>query len=69
LNCGNVSKDRESFVLKVSKFHDIVNKIIPFYQENKVVGVKEKDFADLIKVAELMKNKKHLTLEGLDEIR
>ena len=51
LNCGNVYKDRESFVFKVYKFQDIVNKIIPFYQENKVVGVKEKNFADLIKVA------------------
>ena len=34
-----------------------------------IMGVKAADFQDWCKVAELMKTKKHLTPEGLDQIR
>lgn len=33
------------------------------------MGIKSKDFNDFVKIAELMKNKAHLTSEGLDKIR
>lgn len=52
----------------VTKFSDISNKIIPFFQKHPVYGVKALDFADFSRAAELMKEKKHLTLEGLKEI-
>jgi len=69
LDCGNISKKRETFVFIVTKFSDIENKIIPFFQKYPLLGVKRSDYLDFCRVAELMQNKAHLTKEGLDQIR
>ena len=65
----------------VTKFYDIINKIIPFFpflqdlkrscrkEKHPIYGVKALDFADFCRAAELMKEKKHFTPEGLEEIR
>ena len=53
----------------VTKFSDILGKIIPFFKTFTILGVKFKDFEDFCRVAELMQNKEHLTDEGLDHIR
>jgi hypothetical protein len=69
-NCGNVynhSSD-DALVFKVSKFSDITEKIVPFFQKYPLQGVKSKDFNDFCKVVELMKTKVHLTEEGLNQI-
>jgi hypothetical protein len=55
--------------LIVTKFSDIDEKIIPIFREYKILGDKFRDFQDWCKVAELMKNKAHLTPSGLEEIR
>lgn len=52
-----------------SKISDLLDKIIPFYTKYPILGVKSLDFADFTKVAYLMKDKAHLTKEGLDQIR
>ena len=57
-NCGNVYKNRDTFHFQVSKFSDITDKIIPFFKQYPILGVKALDFADWCKVAELMKEKK-----------
>lgn len=44
-------------------------KIIPFFNKYPVLGVKQKDFLDFKRVAELISNKAHLTLLGLEEIK
>lgn len=67
-DCGNIYKDGNNFVFRVSKFDDIDNKIIPFFQKYPVIGVKSEDFRDFCRAALVIKNKKHLTREGLDEI-
>jgi hypothetical protein len=73
LDCGRIKTNTHSqfswvdFV--VTKFSDIDEKIIPFFKENKVLGVKLQDFEDWCKVAELIKNKAHLTPSGLEEIQ
>ena len=67
--CGNISKNRTWIDLKVTKFDDIVEKIIPFFKKYPIQGVKALDFADWCKAVELMKEKKHLTQEGLEQIR
>ena len=67
-DCGNIYKKGEAFDLKVTKIDDIQNKIIPFFKKYPILGVKALDFADFCKVAELMKEKKHLTKEGLEQI-
>ena len=52
-----------------SNFSDIVEKIIPFFDEYPIMGSKLKDYDDWKKVAELMTSKAHLQAEGLDNIR
>ena len=69
LNCGHVSKNRDAFDFRVSKFQDMTEKIIPFFQKYPIEGVKALDFADFCKVAKMIKQKKHLTAEGLEQIR
>lgn len=68
-NCGKVYQNRNAVDYRVEKFDDIVNKIIPFLKKHWIEGVKAQDFKDFCRVAELMKDKKHLTKEGLEEIK
>ena len=69
LNCGNIYKNREAFDFIVSKFQDIDEKIIPFFLKYSIQGVKALDFKDFCLVASMMKDKKHLTKDGLDKIK
>lgn len=67
-NCGSINKKSRAFEFKVTKFSDIMYKIIPFFKKYPIEGVKQKDFNDFCKVADLVKDKKHLTKEGLEHI-
>ena len=67
--CGNLFKKRETFELVFAKFADIDNKIIPFFAKYPIAGVKFLDFQDFCKVANIMKEKGHLNIEGLNLIR
>ena len=69
LNSGNVYIYKEVVDFGVTKFSDLTDKIIPFFQKYPLQGVKSKDFEDFCKVAKMMKEGKHLTPEGLDQIR
>ena len=69
LDCGGIYKNRTWFDLKVTKYRDIADKIIPLFKKYPILGVKALDFADWCKVAEMMKYKKHLTEEGLEQIK
>ena len=69
LGCGNVYKNRTWIDFKVTKFDDIQNKIIPFFKKYAVKGIKSKNFDDFCKVAYMMKEKKHLTKQGLEQIK
>ena len=68
LNCGIVYKYRDAFDYVVTKFTDIETKIVPFFQKYPIQGVKSLDFQDFCKVVELIKEKRHLTKEGLEQI-
>ena len=46
---------------RVNKLDDIFNKVIPFFLKYPVIGVKSQGFADWCKVADRIKDKKHLT--------
>ena len=68
LDCGNIniSKTRPSAVyFSITKLDDILYKIIPFFKKHPIVGVKALDFEDFCKVAEMMRDNKHLSQEGL----
>jgi len=70
LGCGYTSlDDRGTIDFKVSNFSSIRDIIIPFFNKYCLNGNKFLDFADFSKVVSLMENKKHLTQEGLDEIK
>ena len=71
LKCGYIKKAKtkpNELKYVVTKLDDIVNIIIPFFQKFPIIGVKELDFSDWCKVAELIKNKANLTKDGLDKI-
>jgi hypothetical protein len=69
LDCGNVYKNREAIDFQVTKLSDLINKVIPIFEKNPIQGEKFVDYLYFIKVVELMKNKIHLTEEGLNQIR
>nr|ATI20319.1 LAGLIDADG endonuclease [Juglanconis sp.] len=54
---------------RVTKFKDITEKVIPFFENYPVLGSKLKDFKDFKGITKLMASKAHLTPEGLIKIR
>jgi hypothetical protein len=71
LECGRYSlrKNQLAGDIEVTKFSDLSKKILPFFFKYPIEGVKSKDLFDFCSVAELIKNKAHLTKEGLEAIR
>ncbi len=77
LKCGNIyylsyeryRKWRPHFKYKVSNLKDIVQKVIPFFNKYPLQAKKKQSFKVFSKVASLMLLKKHLTPEGILEIR
>nr|YP_010130167.1 LAGLIDADG endonuclease [Clavaria fumosa]QPZ51068.1 LAGLIDADG endonuclease [Clavaria fumosa] len=55
--------------LKIVKFSNITKIIIPFFERNLLLGVKQLDYLDWCKVANLISEGSHLTKEGLEQIR
>jgi hypothetical protein len=51
---------KKSVSLQITKFSDIVNIIIPFFNMYPILGVKSLDFLDFKKVCEIIKTKEHL---------
>ena len=54
---------------RVTKLSDIADKIIPFFDKYPIIGIKAQDFSDFKQAVELIKNKAHLTFEGLEQIK
>jgi hypothetical protein len=71
LGAGKIYKNsRDSVIcLTIQKFDDINKIIIPFFNNNNLHGIKLLEFLKFCQVANLMIEKKHLTLEGLDQIK
>jgi hypothetical protein len=71
LGCGKIEKasTRPNEVnFRVSKFSDIRDKIIPFFNKYPLQGIKLRDFIDFSKASVIIANKEHLTSEGLKKI-
>ena len=58
LGSGRLEK---SVNLQITKFSDIVNVIIPFFNLYPIAGTKSLDFKDFKKVCDIIKTKEHLT--------
>jgi len=69
LDCGRIIVLNDAVHLHVTKFSDLIDKVIPFFLEHPILGIKSQDFHDFCLAAEIMKEKRHLTIEGLNEIR
>jgi hypothetical protein len=77
LGCGNIYrldyKKYEKWMphvkLKISKFQDVYEKVIPFFKKYPLQGKKKDNFRIFCEVAEIVKEKRHLTNEGIEEIR
>nr|QID02912.1 hypothetical protein [Orbilia oligospora] len=69
--CGKyyLSKRGEYGDYQVRKLSNNLEIIIPFFQNNKILGEKSKDFNDWCKIADLMKDNQHLNEKGLEQIR
>lgn len=59
----------KSGVFIVRKFVDISDKIVPFFKNHEIRGIKREDFEDWFKVVELIRAKAHLTEAGVEKIR
>ena len=68
-NCGNTYRVGNIINYKVTTLCDITQNIIPFFKKHPIKGVKSQDFDDWCKVADMMKEKKHLTVDGLEKIK
>lgn len=52
----------------VKSHRDIFRIVIPFFKKYPLQGKKRKDFEDFCKAAELIKEKRHLMKEGIEEL-
>jgi len=70
LGCGKIYEPlgRNEIYFHIMTFSDIIEKIIPIFNEYPIIGVKKEDYLDFVKVAELIKSKDHLTKEGIKKI-
>lgn len=67
-NSGAVYKNTDHVTYLASKFSDIQEKFMPFFQKYPLQGYKSSDYEKFCKVGFLMKKKLHLTQEGIEEI-
>ena len=61
------SKEYGEFI--VEKYSDIKEKIIPLFEKYPLYGIKKENYLDFKKASELINNKSHLTLKGLEQIK
>lgn len=73
LGCGRIEydnrKEHSVITIVVGNFKDIHLKIIPFFIQNPIKGIKYLDYLDWCKIAELVSLGKHKTDKGLEEIK
>ena len=82
LGCGNVysldfgrykgyedKKWRPHSKLRVSNFEDLYNKVIPFFEQHNLFGVKKQAFDIFCKIAEAIKNKEHIEEKSLTRVK
>lgn len=70
LDCGKVYiRSKENAVdFKITRLELLLDKIVPLFEKYPLSGSKAKDFADWSRIALLIKDKTHLTPEGLNLI-
>lgn len=70
LGCGYVHvTKRGDCEFSVRNTSEILSKIIPFFDENRIEGIKAMDYRDFQAIAEIISTKQHLTEDGLAKIQ
>lgn len=67
--CGAIYQSGTMVKFSVARFDDIISIIVPFFKVYPIFGVKYLNFLDWCRIRELIRDKKHLTVEGLREIK
>ncbi len=62
-------RKRDVYEFQVSKFSDVCEKVLVFFDKYPILGEKAKDLYDFCVVSSLMKSKVHLTEGGVAKIR
>ena len=62
-------RGKSAVSLTIVDFTEITNIIVPFFNENPIIGIKLYDYLDWCKIHSLMLNRSHLTVEGINSIR
>jgi predicted secreted acid phosphatase len=70
LGVGNIfyNSNDKTYKFKVSNINDLSNVIIPHFKKYYLITQKRVDFELFSKIIEIIKNKEHLTKEGLQKI-
>ena len=70
LNCGTLrSRPDDIWYYEVNNFNAIREKVIPFFKRFRFLSSKKKrDFSKFVKIAKLMEEGKHLSLDGIKQI-
>ena len=69
LYCGRLVNKGTYGEFVVEKFSDICNKVIPIFDQFKLYGSKSHNYEYFKKAALLIKDKAHLTENGLNQIK
>ena len=70
LGCGTIRPDRSDRTLKyeVRSVAELVERVIPLFEENPLVSAKRRDFEHFAEICRLMYQGKHRTEEGFRRI-
>lgn len=72
MGCGIIVKptgDRDRYSISVGNVSDLVDIVIPLFEKAPLYGAKSKDFSDFAKGVRIIKDKGHLTTEGLNALK
>jgi hypothetical protein len=71
IGCGRYyfASGRNEVYFITTTFSDVYEKIIPLFNKYPMLGSKQQNYLDFVKVAELIRSKDHLTKEGLAKIK
>ena len=69
LDCGAISSNEKYIQLRVTKFEDVEIKIIPFFKNYPMQGIKNLNYLDFCKIMELVQSKVHITTKGINKIK
>lgn len=72
MGCGTIVKpsgDRDRYSTSVANITDLVHIVIPLFKNNPIYGAKHRDFFDFAQGVLIIKDKGHLTPEGLKVLK